>query len=164
MFSTFVPIRCGAGVQDREPQHIRDHNPHNTHLQQPQPARWSSHPTPALRASQRPRGWAREMQRWPRGTPRTTSKGGARAKEDQGRERLFTLGCALPDPRLGKRAVLCHHHSKTRENLQVEKSFSQLLALIIFLKYKSTCCGSSLESFTTNSLWTNSFGGLFVYR
>lgn len=113
------PVRCGTGIQNWEPQHFRDHNPHNSHFKQPQSAWWSPYPSTHLRVSWKPRHGARENKRRLCWTPRPSSKAGTRAQEDQGRERVITFGGTVPDPRLWQRSVLRHHYCKRGENIQV---------------------------------------------
>lgn len=116
-----APVRCGAGIQNRQPQHLRDHHPDHAHLEQPQSAGRRSHPSPHLRVSRQPRGGAWEEQWGSGGPPGASSQRGARPEEDQSGERVFVVGGALPDPGLGQRPVLCYHHCQRGKDLQVRK-------------------------------------------
>lgn len=123
-------VRCGAGIQNRQPKHLGDHHPHHAHLKQPQPAGWSSLPSPHLRVG-RPRHGAWEKQRWTRGTPRSSSKAGTRTQEDKGREWVISFGGALPISSLRQRPVVHHHCCQRGKNLQVAKDLhlQQLISI-----------------------------------
>ena len=128
-----MPIRCGPGIQNRKPQHLRDYHLHNIHIKQPQSAQWSTHPSPHLRVSRRPQDRAWEKQRGTFGTARTSSKGGTRAQKDQGREWLFSLSGTLPNPRIRQWPVLCHHLCQRGKNLQVRKEFHTPAVTVVSL-------------------------------